>query len=74
MGQRLSDEQWKTIFGNLKGMEPEDYYDGASWVEIIWSAHYGWYMIAYGEELYEDGFETEKEAKARLRELENRLL
>lgn len=75
MGQRLSDEQWKIIFGNLKDMDPEDYYDGdVSWVEILRLDGTQEYVLAFGEELYEDGFETEREAEDRLRELENRLL
>lgn len=74
MGQRLSDETWTNIFGNLSAMDPEDYYDGdVSWVEILWLDGTQEYVLAFGDELYEDGFTSEKEAEERLRELEKRL-
>lgn len=72
---RLSNETWKNIFRNLKDMDEEDYYDGeVDWVEVIWLESTDEWVLAYSEELFEDGFKTEKEAMDRLSYLENKLL
>ncbi len=76
--KRLDNETWENIFKNLLEMEEEDYYDGADWVEVVWLEESGdkpeeW-VLCYGEELFEDGFKTEKEAQDRLNYLENLLL
>lgn len=73
--ERLSLETWKDIFRNLKDMDEEDYYDGVvDWVESIWLDSTDEWCLAYGEELFEDGFKTEEEAQERLGYLENLLL
>jgi hypothetical protein len=77
--QRLPLETWSNIFRNLQEMDEEDYYDGdVDWVEIIWLEESGdkpeeW-VLAYGEELFEDGFKSEQEAQERLTYLENLIL
>lgn len=74
-GVRLSDEQWKDIFRNLSEMEEEDFYDGVvDWVEVLWLDSSDEYVLAYGEELFEDGFKTEGEAYERLHYLEQKLI
>lgn len=56
-------------------MEEEDYYDGeVDWVEVIWLDGTDEWALCYGEELFEDGFKTEKEAQERLESLEELLL
>lgn len=76
---RLPLDTWRNIFRNLKDMDEEDYYDGVvDWVEAIYldsgTAEYGEWCLCYGEELFEDGFKTEKEAQDRLNYLEQTLL
>lgn len=77
--KRLSLETWTNIFRNLQEMDEEDYYDGVvDWVEVMWLDGGGvqedeW-CLCFGEELFEDGFKTEKEAQERLTYLENILL
>ncbi len=76
--KRLSLETWENIFRNLQEMDEEDYYDGVVyWVEVIWldnpDGKDEW-VLAYGEELFEDGFKTEREAEERLNYLENSIL
>ena len=73
--KRLSLEEWENIFRNLQEMDESDYYDGvADWVEIMWLDGTDEYVLCYGEELFEDGFKTEKEAQERLDYLEQTLL
>lgn len=73
--KRLQNEEWSNIFRNLSEMKEEDYYDGeVSWVEVMWLDSTDEWVLCYGEELYEDGFKTEKEAMDRLHELEQTLL
>lgn len=73
--KRLDNETWKNIFNNLLDLDPEDYYDGeVSWVEIIWLDGTDEWCLCFGEELFEDGFKTEREAMDRLSYLENKLL
>jgi hypothetical protein len=73
--QRLSNETWQNIFRNLEDMTPDEYYDGVvDWVEVIWLDSTDEWVLAFGEELFEDGFTSEKEAQERLDYLErNRL-
>lgn len=72
---KLTDETWKNIFRNLKEMDKKDYYDGViEWVEVVWLDSTDEYCLCYGEELFEDGFKTEREAQERLTYLENKLL
>lgn len=72
---RLPMETWKNIFNNLLDMEEEDYYDGAvSWVEVMWLDGTDEWCLCYGEEMFEDGFASEREADERLNYLENQLL
>lgn len=76
---RLSKETWKNIFRNLSEMDEEDYYDGTvDWVEVLWldpgDSSRGEWCLCYGEELFEDGFTSEREAEERLQYLENKLL
>lgn len=69
--KRLNVEMWKNIFTNLKEMDKEDYYDGVvDWVEVVWLDGTDEWCLCYGEELFEDGFKTEKEAQERLDYLE----
>jgi hypothetical protein len=73
--KRLSLETWANIFRNLNEMDEEDYYDGeVSWVEVIWLDGTDEWVLAYGTELFEDGFKSEREAEQRLHELEQQLL
>ncbi len=73
--KRLSLETWKNIFINLQDMDEEDYYDGyVSWVEVVWLDGTNEWCLCYGEELFEDGFKSEKEAQERLDYLEETLL
>lgn len=73
--KRLSNEAWENIFRNLNEMEEEDYYDGVmDWVEVIWLDSSDEWVLTYGEELFEDGFKSEKEAQERLNYLEKTLL
>ena len=73
--KRLSNEAWKDIFRNLQEMDEEDYYDGVvDWVEVLWLDSTDEWALAYGEELFEDGFKTEEEAQERLNYLERTLL
>lgn len=73
--KRLSNETWKDIFHNLSEMKKEDYYDGVvDWVEVSWSEDEDEWILCYGEEVFEDGFKSEKEAMERLSELEKELL
>lgn len=78
--KRLDNDTWKTIFKNLGDMKTEEYYDGeVDWVEAMWLEGNGvdtfeeW-VLCYGEELFEDGFKTEREAMDRLSYLEKLLL
>lgn len=77
--QRLLLDDWEEIFKNLKEMTPADYYDGVvDWVEVLWLDNGGsepdeW-CLCFGEDLFEDGFETEQEAQKRLDYLERELL
>lgn len=73
--QRLDNETWSNIFRNLNEMDKGEYYDGVvDWVEVIWLDSPDEWALCYGEELFEDGFKTEKEAKQRLDQLEKELL
>lgn len=73
--KRLEMGTWKNIFRNLKEMKEEDYYDGEiSWVEVMWLETGDEWCLCYGEEMFEDGFKTEKEAMSRLSYLEKKLL
>lgn len=75
MAQRLDNETWKNIFRNLKEMDEEDFYDGEiDWVEVQWLDTDNKWCLCFGEELFEDGFKSEKEAQERLRQLEIKLL
>lgn len=78
MGKRLDLETWKNIFRNLNDMTEEEYYDDVvDWVEVLYLDNEGTdgeWCLAYGEELFEDGFATEKDAMERLQYLENELL
>jgi hypothetical protein len=64
--KRLTDEQWVIIFNNLHEDNEE--------VEIVYLDTNNEYGLCFDCELFEDGFQTEKEAQERLNELENRLL
>lgn len=73
--QRLDNETWTNVFRNLKDMDKEDYYDGVvDWVEVMWLDSTDEWCLCHGEELFEDGFKTEKEAQDRLNYLENLLI
>lgn len=73
--KRLDNETWKNIFRNLEEMDEEDYYDGEiDWVEVQWLDGTDEWCLCYGEELFEDGFKTEREAMERLNYLEKLLL
>lgn len=72
--KKLSNDQWTIIFNNMKEMKKEDRYDGAEWIETIWLDGTNEWCLAYGEELFEDGFKTEHAANDRLNHLENVLL
>lgn len=73
--KRLNNEQWKNIFRNLSELEEEDYYDGTvDWVEVLWLDSTDEWILAHGEELFEDGFKSEEEAQQRLNKLEKLLL
>jgi hypothetical protein len=73
--KRLSFDTWRNIFRNLKEMTPEEYYDGeVDWVEVIWLDGADEWVLAFGEELFEDGFSSKKEAQDRLNYLEQTLL
>lgn len=73
--ERLSLEQWKNIFNNLQDMSEEDYYDGeVSWVEVLWLDGSDEWCLCFGEEMFEDGFKTEREAQDRLNYLEQTIL
>ena len=72
---RLSLEAWGNIFRNLKDMAPDEYYDGVvDWVEVMWLDGTDEWCLCFGEELFEDGFKTEREAQERLDSLEKLLL
>lgn len=73
--KRLSLETWENIFNNLKNMDKEEYYDGeVDWVEVLWLDGSDEWCLCYGEEMFEQGFKTEKEAQDRLNYLENLLI
>jgi hypothetical protein len=78
MSMRLSLGIWRNIFRNLKDMDEEEYYDGViDWVEVVWLDEVGGegeWCLCFGEEMFEDGFKTEKEAQERLDYLEQTLL
>lgn len=77
--KRLREEEWKNIFRNLSEMKEEDYYDGVvDWVEVMWLEGEvggpGEWVLCFGEELFEEGFTSEREAQERLNYLEKTLL
>lgn len=73
--KRLPLETWENIFRNLQEMDREDYYDGCvDWVEVLWLDGTDEWCLCYGEELFEDGFATEREAQERLNYLEQTIL
>ena len=73
--ERLSLEQWKVILNNLQNMSEEEYYDGeVSWIEVLWLDGSDEWCLCFGEEMFEDGFKTEKEAQDRLNYLEQTIL
>jgi hypothetical protein len=73
--QRLPLETWVNIFRNLSEMTPEEYYDGViDWVEVTWLDSDDEWCLNFGEELFEDGFKSEREAQERLNYLEKTLL
>lgn len=74
MQQRLSLEQWAVIFKNLQEMTEEERFEDSDWVEIIYLDSSDHWILCYGYELFEDGFDTEQEALDRLHWLENQLL
>lgn len=66
--KRLSIEEWKNIFNNLKESNEE--------VEIIWldsTENQGEYCLCFNCELFEDGFKTEQECYDRLEYLMNQI-
>lgn len=71
----LNNKAWRNIFKNLEELEEENYYDGVqNWVEPIYldpiefnDSKWG---LAFGEELFEEGFETELDAEKRLEDME----
>lgn len=68
--KRLSIETWKNIFRNTKDNNEE--------IEIVWldavKPEVASYCLCADCEMFEDGFQTEKEAQDRLEYLENLLL
>lgn len=73
--KRLNNEEWTNIFRNLQDMSEEEYYDGViDWVEVMWLESTDEWILCYGEELFEDGFSSEREAMDRLHSLEQTLL
>lgn len=68
--QRQSLNTWKTIFKNLAEDDQE--------VEVTWldpgDASSGEWCLHWENELFEDGFATEKEANERLEYLQSQLL
>lgn len=64
--KRLSFKQWETIFKNLAGDNQE--------VEVTWldpgDTSAGKWCLHYEDELFEDGFASEKEANERLKYLQ----
>lgn len=72
---RLELSTWENIFRNLKDMDEEDYIDGViDWVQVTWLDGSDEWCLHYGDELFEDGFTSEREAENRLNYLENILL
>lgn len=67
---RLDDETWRNIFRNLA--------EDNEWVEVVWLEGEiggpGEWVLCFDCELFEDGFETEREAQERLDSLEKKLL
>ncbi len=79
--EKLSDNQWKTIFRNIKELNEDVNYQSAygdEWVTPIYldpiNEQESKWGLVHDEELFEEGFETEEEAQERLYQLENKLL
>ena len=77
--EKLDTETWANIFKNLSEMEEEDYYDGVeTWVGAVYldpmTENDSAWGLAYGDELFEEGFATEEESMDRLKCLEKELL
>lgn len=76
--KRLDVKEWEKIFKRLEYLVDSEYYDGfVDWVEVTWldpgDGSEGEWCLNFGEELFEDGFKTEKEAQDRLNYLEQQV-
>ncbi|WNO29740.1 hypothetical protein [Bacillus phage SDFMU_Pbc] len=76
--QRLSLAEWANIFRNMEELDEDVQEEYGDWVEVLYldsgTSEHGEWCLCHGEELFEDGFSTEKEARSRLNYLENTLL
>lgn len=72
--RRLSIEDWKNIIRNIEEGDKEVKEEFGECVEIIWldDGSNEW-VLAYGYEVFEDRFKTEKEATDRLNEIEMKI-
>lgn len=74
--KQLSDEQWSTIFKNVRDITAEygaNAYD-EKWVSVVYLDDANKWALIHGEEVFEDFYMSEADAENRLIELENKLL
>lgn len=72
--QKLTNNQWKNIFLNMKDLTSDEILEFGEWIEILYLDSSENWALGYGYELFEEGFETEKDAMLRLAQLESELL
>ena len=79
--KKISNEQWENIFRNIKELNEDEDYQSAyddEWIVAMYldpmNEHESKWGLCYGEELFEDYFQTEEEAQERLSELELEIL
>src|SRR5699024_6985106 len=71
--KQLSDEQWSTIFKNVRDITAEygaNSYD-EEWVSVVYLDDVNKWALVHGEESFEDFYMSEDDALDRLTELEN---
>lgn len=71
--KQLSDEQWSTIFKNVRDITAEygaNAYD-EKWVSVVYLDDANKWALIHGEESFEDFYMSEDDALDRLTELEN---
>ncbi|ALA13425.1 hypothetical protein AVV02_gp286 [Bacillus phage AvesoBmore] len=71
--ERLTFEQWKDVFRNVKEINNDLKHEGFEEepLEVVWLESTNEYVIASGCEVIEDEFKTEHEAQTRLDNMEH---